>query len=316
MWTSMTGSTTGGTTQVIYHNIATGQIVIDNPDADGVSSGTPAGTEAKIKQVERPDKYVGVRLYFSLVKSKFKKTEKEALKANLLRLQKMMAAAKEVNQRGVYEKLAEIAAVAIRELEAQAAGFELFITKNDVTKFLDIVREDFKTKNKIVFFKELSEFPRTIPDEPRKKIMKAQKAKIFDKYHILYTDYLAQPAPKDNKTKIREKDPIVFGVFAYNPDKLFHVASWKDEYCDLVLADIPKALRRNDPDYKLTRTPKFDQKFFDQIKTEVMERHERLVGTNRDNYRDNMKKEDSWWRRIFGKKKMSLRERFFKRRDP
>jgi hypothetical protein len=61
--------------------------------------------------------------------------------------------------------------------------------------------------------------------------------KIFDNYVVLHYD------PKDNgeglsKAEIeKKKDPILFGLIK-NSRKLYYVADWKDEYCDLTLEEM------------------------------------------------------------------------------
>jgi hypothetical protein len=64
----------------------------------------------------------------------------------------------------------------------------------------------------------------------------ADKLKVFDNYAVLYF------SPKGKKEeeiltkeeKKRAADPILFGVIN-NSNKLYYIADWVDEYCDLTL---------------------------------------------------------------------------------
>lgn len=73
---------------------------------------------------------------------------------------------------------------------------------------------------------------------------------MFDKYYILYTDFTytgekISSGEINNVSKEKEKDPILFGAFVkdsttierttYMGDKLYFIADWEDEYCDLTL---------------------------------------------------------------------------------
>ena len=66
--------------------------------------------------------------------------------------------------------------------------------------------------------------------------------KIFDNYVVLHYDPKENGEKLTKKEKEKKKDPILFGVIK-NSKKLYFVADWKDEYCDLTLDEMFKILK-------------------------------------------------------------------------
>lgn len=124
-----------------------------------------------------------------------------------------------------------------KENELIKLGFDKFIYRDDLTLIIEALSEK-NTKN--IFFIELEKYPRTIPSDVVNKITKVKN--IFDKCYVLYTDHTVKNAVKN---EIKRKDPIVFGTFTnvdnkeatvnYMGERLYYIADWVDEYCDLTL---------------------------------------------------------------------------------
>ena len=77
---------------------------------------------------------------------------------------------------------------------------------------------------------------------------------IFDEIYIVFTDYTLEETKKVAKER-RDKDPIVFGAFKndgsdttkpYVEDRLFFIADWVEELCDLTLEEIIKDVRHKE----------------------------------------------------------------------
>ena len=100
-------------------------------------------------------------------------------------------------------------------------------------------------EGKAVKIIELSEYTREIPEEVMDRVSKA--AEIFDQLYIVFTDYTKKEAKRVAKER-RDKDPILFGAFLdkesdnknkiYIEDRLFFIADWVDDNCDLTLEEI------------------------------------------------------------------------------
>ena len=69
---------------------------------------------------------------------------------------------------------------------------------------------------------------------------------VFDNYVILHFDKTGDATEMTVKEKEKAKDPILFGVTKYSR-KLFYVADWTDEYCDLTLEKFLKQLKQEQP---------------------------------------------------------------------
>jgi len=274
-------------------------IVITNSSFTS-AAGTQVGFETnKSSTSGKTGSGINPRLYFKFVKSKLQKLEKDKLKKKLTKLQEVVNNAKDLGQQAFYEKLMETIAITVREMEVAAVGCDRWVSQAVIDKFHKVYRPD---GNKIVFFDPWEKFPRTPPVEVAEKIKKIRELKLFDEYFVLYLDYAKQEL-KTNKDKIREKDPILFGRFSYAPDRYYFIVDWIDEYCDLTFDKFIDTIKSENPiDQKI---PEPSPQYFEQVKKEVMERHERLKSSNNSNFRQNMAEEDRlrntktkkpWWK--------------------
>jgi hypothetical protein len=290
----------------------TGATVSSNYDNYRIIVTSPTGTETTVTAApHQTDKRISPGLYFKFVKSKLQKNELEQLKIRLKKLQALTQEAFDLGQDALYEDFAKSLAITVRESEALACGYGTWVSIKDIEKFKTIVKEDGGDKNP-VYFKKLEEFPRPIPYVPAKIIKEVKEKQLFDLLWVLYLDYVGVEL-KTNKQKIREKDPILFGQFAYAKDRYYFICDWTDKHCDLTLQEFISKIRTQDSDYMIHDTPEMDQEFIKRIKSEVLARQQRLDGTKSSNYKDLMKKEDleklkaeiraeekkPWWKKIF-----------------
>lgn len=88
-------------------------------------------------------------------------------------------------------------------------------------------------------------FTRIIPDEVVEIKEQIDKLEIFDNYVILhYNPDGASVAPTQREIKEeyeRKRDPILFGVIQ-GSRKLYYIADWVDEFCDLTWSEVVKKL--------------------------------------------------------------------------
>ena len=119
-------------------------------------------------------------------------------------------------------------------------GFTQYQTEESLIKFI-------KQCPKGLCLQEIEYFDRVIPEDVMQKFEVAEATKLFDNYYILFYD------PKNGKnifyTQEKPKDPIMFGVIR-GSNKLYFVADWIDEFCNLTYKDILK----QGVDYKLSKT--------------------------------------------------------------
>lgn len=247
---------------------------------------TPGNTEMKVSTTDKGDGVINPSLYFRFVKSKFSKLQQQELSLRLNKLKKMIMASKEIKQQALYEQLSLQLAITVREQEALVAGCSMRVDKKVINKFIDRVTD------KCVKLSILEEFPRTIPASVRDKLKKIQDIGIFDEYWVLYTDYTEEKQLKTNKSKIKEKDPILFGSFKFSPDTFYYITDWIDKYCDITMSKFIDAIQVDDPEFELDRIPDINDESVSSILQEVTNRYDRLKNTKADNYRDLMAEED------------------------
>ena len=138
--------------------------------------------------------------------------------------------AKKFGQIALCEKIANM--IDVVKFEANLCDEFKFVTEKQV---IDLHEKTDKAKNlKLTWIKN---FNRIIPDAVLEAKEEADKKMVFDNYVVLHYD------PENTDTNLtkeeieRKKDPILFGVFK-NSRKLYYIADWKDEYCDLTLDEM------------------------------------------------------------------------------
>ena len=142
-----------------------------------------------------------------------------------------------MGQTALVQKLKDNLDVVKGEAVLVAAGLTKYVTQKQVVDYYEKVGED---KNlKITWVKN---FGRIIPAKIYELKKEVDLRMVFDNYVVLHYD------PKDDGTKLtkeeveKKKDPILFGVIK-NSTKLYFVADWKDDYCELTLDEMFKVLK-------------------------------------------------------------------------
>lgn len=122
------------------------------------------------------------------------------------------------------------------EAQLIAAGLKKYVTEKQVIDFYEKVGKDKNLK-----LSWIKNFNRIIPEEVYNIKKDVDERKIFDNYVILHYDPIDDGTKLTKKEIEKKKDPILFGVIR-NSRKLYFVADWKDEYCDLTLEEMFKTL--------------------------------------------------------------------------
>lgn len=108
-----------------------------------------------------------------------------------------------------------------------AEGFYYVISEEDVVRFAKKTEKGLKLSY-------IENFARPIPEEVVEKIGKANELEVFDNYVVLYFDPKGEIYKETEQQRAKRKDPILFGVIS-GSNKLYYIADWIDEYCDLTL---------------------------------------------------------------------------------
>ena len=141
-----------------------------------------------------------------------------------------------MGQTALLEKLRDTMDVFRGEAHLISLGLKKYVTEAQVCDFYEKVGED---KNlKLTWIKN---FNRIIPEDVYLAKKEVDDRKIFDNYVILHYDPQENGQEMTKAEKEKKKDPILFGVFK-NSRKLYFIADWKDEFCDLTLEEMFKTL--------------------------------------------------------------------------
>lgn len=206
--------------------------------------------EEAIDGVVIGDKLVDVKditpsTYFEYVKNMKKKFDFDETALIIDNALTMIKKCKITGQTEMAKEIAHQANLALRELNAAKKGFDIFVNREDIERYID------KIENKSVKIIEINKYIREIPDDVMDKL--EQAIEIFDQLYIMFTDYTMKETKKVAKER-RDKDPIVFGAFLdkdeedskkrpYVENRLFFIADWVEEKCDLTLEQIVRDVK-------------------------------------------------------------------------
>lgn len=190
--------------------------------------------------------------YFNGVKTKQQKIIDSKIFEELKYLPNQIEELIMLGQTGLANKLKKNIVNLTKERILIANGFDTYLYRNDVTRYIELV------KDKKVFICELEKFPRLIPESAKKLLMKARSLNVFKDFWVVYVDYTGDSDKLLTKQEIAERrknrDPIIFGTFERPEnepiDKMYFICDWVDEYCDLTLDKMVKKLVENDQNYK------------------------------------------------------------------
>ena len=128
---------------------------------------------------------------------------------------------------------------------------ELNLLKNGVIKYVseeDVIEFYHRSKlpEKILKLTWVKNYIRVIPEDVMQEKRSFDTKEVFDNYVILHFDKDDSSTEMTEKEKEKAKDPILFGVVK-GSRKLYYVADWIDEYCDLTLDKMLETLEIEAP---------------------------------------------------------------------
>lgn len=203
---------------------------------------TQNGTMVKAKKKEG----MPVKIFFSLMKKKMGILKDYSYKKRIKLLEKAVEQADKQGQIAFSEELLKKLMVLCREAELWAMGKKIFLDRETYDKFRN------KTERPVALT-PLKNFARPIPQDVLDEKERCDDANLFDGYAVMHYDGegVVKETEKEVKER-REKDPILFGVVQYS-NRLYFVADWEDELCDLTLDDIIDTLSLKDEDTTLSK---------------------------------------------------------------
>lgn len=120
------------------------------------------------------------------------------------------------------------------ETQLYAIGFRKVITEENIVAFAEKAPHE-------LHLTWIKNFMRSIPAKAVEAKLKCDDNLIFDNYVILHYDKDGTGEQDTQEEKTRKKDPILFGVLA-GSTKLYYIADWVDEYCDLTFDKMVEVL--------------------------------------------------------------------------
>lgn len=193
------------------------------------------GIFSRVKENREKSIGIDVLTFFKLVKLTTEESEKEYIDRSqpyLLAIEK----AKEMGQQALIDQYLTGMFVNKYESILRAEHFNKAITEQQLVYFV-------KNSKKGINLSYIKNYARPIPDEVIEKKKIADKLYVFDNYCVLYYDpskkSFAMTAKEQHEERRKKADPILFGLIE-GSRKLYYIADWVDEYCDLTLEEFLK----------------------------------------------------------------------------
>jgi len=176
-------------------------------------------------------KGIAPQLYFSYLKKKFGLLAGRSIERRLKTLQRAFDNAVEAGQYALGEKLLLEVARETRESGIYAKGVRKFVEREDV------MRHRYKIRDGKISDTRLEQYTRAIPDDVLKK--KKAVEDVFDGFVVFhyYNEEQKDVKKMSDEERGKMRDPILFG-WIRETDRLYFIADWEDEYCDLTFDEL------------------------------------------------------------------------------
>lgn len=204
-------------------------------------------------QVNQKKFGVHPELYFKYIKKKFGMLDGMRLSSRLKKLEKAFHESIDGGQEALGEKMMHELLRETRESVLYAKGIRLFIERQDINKHKHNIRDGHISDTL------LKNFTRIIPKNVLEK--KRKYDGVFDDFVVFH--YWNEEANKkieekqrmtaDEKNKMR--DPVLFGIIR-ETDRLYFIADWEDEFCDLTFEEMVDVIGKDDNEITLSKEPK------------------------------------------------------------
>lgn len=210
-------------------------ITVNGQDV-GVTSGKRPSAFVRWFTGRSNERRMTVQQFFASLKNSAE--ELAVVNERAAQYEKAIQQARELRQTALAEKL--VAGLMMARVEAQlvATGKTKFVSEATVVKFHEVCERGLRLD-------WLANFTRPLPNDVAQAKRDADKHGIFDNYVVMHYDPQGKSFAKTQAQKKAEqekkKDPILFGVIR-GSRKLYFVADWVDEVCDLTLDQIAERM--------------------------------------------------------------------------
>lgn len=200
--------------------------------------------------------------YFDMLKGKREEAKLDDLQSLYDNACSLIERYKITGQKAGAVKLYNFALLCEKEIKAVHAGINTYINRKDLDEYITNVAQ------KTVVIIELENFERDLPDDVIDTVAKLKQQEIFDVYYVVFSDYTGKERKKVEQ-KRRDKDPILFGGMKIGNQintRLYYIASWEDEYCDLTLDKMVKEFSKKHKNTTITHDIKKSYATVDELR--------------------------------------------------
>ena len=202
------------------------QVAMEKSAKNNIFNKIKSFFKKKEVDVKEDEKYMDALQFFSLVKASSKEsvaTYRDRVSDYLKSIHNAIT----VGQTALVEDLLRGLVTNKYESVLFAEGLYYVVNEQQMVSFV-------KQCEKGIKLEYVKNFTRPMPQDIVDKIAKINQLEVFDNYVVLYYDPDGKIYKETAKEEAKRKDPIIFGVIA-GSEKLYYVADWVDEYCDLTL---------------------------------------------------------------------------------
>lgn len=227
------GSTQSGTIMlssnmdtVVSNYNAQLQVAMEKSEKNNILNKIKSLFKKKENEVKEDEKYMDALQFFSLVKA----SSKESVATYRDRVSDYLTAvhnAVTTGQTALMEDLLRGLVTNRYESVLFAEGLYYIVTEEQMVSFVKQCERGIKLDY-------IKNFTRPLPQDVVSKIERVNQLEVFDNYVVLYYDPDGKIYKETAREEAKRRDPIVFGVIA-GSTKLYYIADWVDEYCDLTL---------------------------------------------------------------------------------
>jgi hypothetical protein len=217
---------------------------------------TPAGSQVSVKK-----QGVHPTLVFKLWKKKLGVISNYKYSNRIDKVKALACKYLKLGHSALGEKFLAKISYEVRMSEIYASGVKMFLSKSLIDKY------KYKVRDGHIADTQFNKYTGVIPDHILKVKNELEKRKVFDAFIIYHywneelEEKKEKKQPRTAEEKSAMRDPILFGVCADIPDKLFFIADWDDDYCDLTFDEMINQLPVEDKDVEVSSNPsKFDDK--------------------------------------------------------
>jgi hypothetical protein len=195
---------------------------------------------------------IDAKYYFRHLKTKMGLLEGMRLKNRIKKLEKAFNAAVDNGQEALAEKFLMEVARESRESVLYAKGYKLFIEKVDAQKFKQKIRGGHISDT--VFSKYTRAIPQRVLDKKKKAAPYFDEFVIYHVYQASVDEKRAKGQKMSESEKATMRDPVLFGRIR-ETDRLYFIAEWADDVCDLSFDELIEAIGKEDSEYTISAQP-------------------------------------------------------------